>query len=104
MANIAKMLKQAQQMQGRMAQMQEEMAQLEKSFRAGGGAVEVVARGDQTITRIAIKPEAVDPDDVEALEDLLLMAVNGALDAVKTEAAARMREVTGGINIPGLNL
>ena len=101
MSNIGKILKQAQRMQAEMARVQEELGTLEKSFTAGG-VVEAVARGDHSLVRIRIKPEAVDPKDVEGLEDLVLTAVNGALTAVREEAEARVKQVTGGLNIPGL--
>ena len=102
MANIGKLMKQAKQMQDRMGKLQEELAQMEKTFTAGGGAIEVTARGDQSITGSRIKPEAVDPDDVEGLEDLLMTAVNGALEEVKAAAETEMKGITGGMNIPGL--
>ena len=101
MSNIGKILKQAQRVQADMARVQDELAKMEKTFTAGG-AVEVVARGDQTLVRIKIKPEAVDPQDVDGLEDLILTAVNGALGAVRQETEARLKEVTGGLNLPGL--
>lgn len=101
MSNLGKILKQAQRMQAEMGRVQEELATLERSFTAGG-VVEAVARGDNTVVRIRIKPEAVDPQDVEGLEDLVLTAVNGALDAVRTEAEQRVKQVTGGLNLPGL--
>ena len=102
MANMNKILKQAQQMQSQMAQVQEEIAGIEKQFTAGGGAVEVTARGDHSITNIKIAPSAIDPDDAEGLEDLILTAVNGALDDVKATAEKRMKDVTGGMNLPGI--
>ncbi len=102
MANIGKMLKQAQQMQSRMAKLQEDMEKLEKSFAVGGGAVEVTARGDHSIVSISIKPEAVDLDDIEGLEDLLLTAANGALEEVKKAMQSEMSKITGGLNLPGL--
>ncbi|MCF7855572.1 MAG: YbaB/EbfC family nucleoid-associated protein [Candidatus Pacebacteria bacterium] len=102
MVNMGKMLKQAQKMQSQMAEIQKEIAAMEKSFSAGGGVVEAVARGDNTLTSITIKPEAVDPDDVEGLEDLILTAVNGALDEVKQAAEEKMSDITGGMSLPGL--
>lgn len=95
-------MKQAKQMQSQMNQVQEDLSKMEKTFTAGGGAIEVTARGDQSITDISIKPEAVDPDDVEGLEDLLMTAVNGALNEVKSAAEEEMQKVTGGMNMPGL--
>lgn len=102
MANMGKLLKQAKQMQNKMSQMQEELAKMEKTFTAGGGAIEVTARGDHTVTSIKIQPEAIDPEDTEGLEDLLMTAVNEALNEVKSAAEEEMKSVTGGMNIPGL--
>jgi DNA-binding YbaB/EbfC family protein len=102
MVNLNKMLKQAKQMQSQMTRMQDELARMELSYSAGGGAVEVVARGDQSVVSIKIKPEVVDPADVEGLEDLVLTAVNGALNEVKRAAKTQLSQVTGGLNIPGL--
>ena len=101
MPNMGKLLKQAKQMQSRMNKLQDEIADMEKTFSAGG-AIEVTARGDNSISSIRIKPEAVDPDDVEGLEDLLMTAVNGALNEVKQAAEKEMQSVTGGMNLPGL--
>lgn len=100
--NLAKIMKEAQRMQGKVNQVQAEVAQLEKTFTVGGGAVEVVAKGTGLISKIKISPAAVTPDDVETLEDMVLSAVNGALEAVKKEADTRMSAVTAGLNIPGL--
>lgn len=102
MANLAKMMKQAKKMQSQMAQVQDEIARMEYTFTVGGGAVEVVARGDQSIASIKIDRAAVDPEDVESLEDLVLTAVNGALDKIKAAAEQKMADVTGGLNLPGL--
>ena len=100
--NMGKLMKQAKQMQDKMGQVKDDLAKMEKTFSAGGGAIEVTARGDYCITNISIKPEAVDPDDVDGLEDLLMTAVNGAIKEISTAAEEEMRKVTGGMNIPGL--
>ncbi len=100
--NIAKMMQQAQRMQSELSKAQGEISQLEKTFTTGGGAVEVVARGDNTIVRIAIKPEAIDPEDAEGLEDLILEAVNGALGQIRSATEARMSKVAGGLGLPGM--
>jgi DNA-binding YbaB/EbfC family protein len=102
MANMMKMLKQAQEMQGKMQSLQEELAQREVSFSSGGGMVTVVATCDGTVTSVKIDPKAVDPDDVEMLEDLVLAAVQGAVNQGKATMAEEMGTLTQGMNIPGL--
>ena len=77
--NMQKMMQQAQQMQAKMQRVQEELAQKEIEATAGGGVVKVVATGNKTLKSISISPEAIDEDDVEMLEDLVLTAVNDAL-------------------------
>lgn len=102
MLNMHKMMKQVQKMQADMAKLQESLGEMTVEASAGGGVVTVVANGHQEIQSIKIKPEAVDPDDVEMLEDLVLAAVNEALRRAKELAANEMNKVTGGLNIPGL--
>lgn len=100
-ANMNNMIKQAQKMQQNMLKMQEEMEQTE--FEAtSGGAVTVKMSGKKELTSISIKPEAVDPDDVEMLEDLILAAVNEVIKNVDTASANKMSSITGGLNIPGM--
>lgn len=91
-----------QQMQTRMAKIQEELAEQTISADAGGGLVTVEVTGLQELRAIRVKPEAVDPDDVETLEDLLVVAVNEAMEKAKGVAAQKMSALTGGMNIPGL--
>ncbi|AQS57803.1 YbaB/EbfC family nucleoid-associated protein [Desulforamulus ferrireducens] len=100
--NMNKMMKQVQKMQQEMVRMQEELANRTVEATAGGGAVKVVASGKQEIVSITIKPEAVDPDDVEMLQDLLLAAVNEALRQSQEMVSKEMGKLTGGLNIPGL--
>lgn len=100
--NIGKMMKQVQQAQAKMAEVQEQLAQETVEASAGGGMVKVVMTGDLTLRSIKVDPGAVDPDDVELLEDMITAAVNEALRAAQELAATRMAAVTGGINIPGL--
>ena len=100
--NMNNMIKQAQRMQQDMMKMQEELEQQEIEATAGGGMVTVKVTGKKVITSISIKPEAVDPDDVEMLEDLIMVAVNDALAKVDSEAQSQMSKITGGMNIPGL--
>lgn len=100
--NINNLMKQAQKFQQQMEEMQ---GQLEtKKFQAsvGGGAVSAVANGKKQIVDIKIKPEVVDPDDVEMLEDLILSACNEALKKAETETASEMKKLTGGMNLPGM--
>ncbi len=96
------MLKQAQQLQKNMAKMQEELESATVEASAGGGAVKVVVSGKLTIESLTIDPEAVSPDDVEMLQDLVLTAVNDGIDKAQEMASSRMSALTGGLKIPGL--
>ncbi len=100
--NMNKMMKQVQKMQADMAKMQAELEERTVSASAGGGVVEVVVSGKQELVSIKINPDAVDPEDVEMLEDLVLAAVNSALTQSQEMVAAEMGKITGGMNIPGL--
>ena len=100
--NMQKMMKQVQKMQADMARLQEELATRTVESTAGGGVVKAVANGKQELVSVEIKPEAVDPEDVEMLQDLILTAVNGALKQSQEMVAKEMGKVTGGLNIPGL--
>lgn len=100
--NMNQMLKQAQKMQEDMAALQEDLEQREYSATSGGGMIEVTVDGKHLIKSIKIKPEAVDPDDVEMLEDLITVAVNEAISNAAKTAEEEMGAVTGGMNIPGL--
>lgn len=102
MGNMGALMKQAQKMQAEMAKAQEEVQEMTFDATAGGGMVKVQAKGDNTITSIAIDPEAVDPEDVEMLQDMVTAAVNEALRGVQELSNQRMGAVTGGLNIPGL--
>ena len=95
-------MKQAQKMQAKMAQVQEELKNEELEASAGGGTVKVAITGDLQIKSITIDPSAVDPDDVELLQDMTTAAVNEAIRAAQELQQRRMGEVTGGMNIPGL--
>ncbi|MFO7265642.1 MAG: YbaB/EbfC family nucleoid-associated protein [Limnochordales bacterium] len=101
LGNMSKMMKQVQKIQQDMARVQEELAAKTVEATAGGGMVTAVANGHQEIVRITIAPEAVDPQDVEMLQDMVLAAVNEALRASKEMAANEMAKVTGALNIPG---
>jgi nucleoid-associated protein EbfC len=100
--NLQKMMKQAQQMQAKMAQVQEELAGETVEASAGGGTVKVVITGDMQVRSITIDPSAVDPEDVELLQDMVTAAVNEAVRAAQELSAQKMSAVTGGMNIPGL--
>ena len=97
-----KALKQAQEMQKRLAQVQDELAQATAEGTAGGGVVKAVVVGGNRVESITIDPEVIDPDDVDMLQDLVTAAVNDALDNASKEAAEKMGAITGGLNIPGL--
>jgi len=99
---LAQIMKQAQMMQQKMARLQEEAAQNTAEASAGGGAVTVLVNGKNQIVSLTIKKEAVDPEDVEMLQDLVMTAVNEALTRVQAELAEKMTKITGGISIPGL--
>ena len=95
-------MKQAQKMQMELARAQEEIKDMTFEASAGGGMVKAVARGDMSIVSVTIDPEAVDPEDVEMLQDTVVAAVNEALRGVSDMSAARINSATGGMNIPGL--
>ncbi len=102
MPNMGNLLKKAQQLQEKMAKMQEELGERIVETSAGGGMVTVVANGKQEIVSIKIDPEVVDQEDIEMLEDLILAAVNDALDQAKQMVSEEMTKLTGGVKIPGL--
>ncbi|MDR1358700.1 MAG: YbaB/EbfC family nucleoid-associated protein [Coriobacteriales bacterium] len=99
--NMQKMMKEARKMQEEVARAQEEVVLLEAEGTAGGGAVKAVASGNGRIKQLDISPDAIDPDDAEMLEDLVLSAVNEALGNVSELAQMRMDAATGGFNLPG---
>lgn len=100
--NYGKMMKQVQQMQQEMAKIQEELAQERIEATAGGGMVSVAVNGEQEVLEVTIQKEAVDPDDVEMLQDMILAAANEALRKSRDLATAKLGQVTGGLSIPGL--
>lgn len=99
---LAQIMKQAQMMQQKMARLQEDAANKTAEATVGGGAVTAVVNGKNQLLSLTIKKDAVDPDDVEMLQDLIMSAVNEALKKVQEELAAEMGKITGGLNIPGL--
>lgn len=100
--DMKKMMKQAQKMQLELARAQEEIKDMSYEATAGGGMVKVTALGDGSVQSITIDPEAVDPEDVEMLQDMVTAAVNEALRGVGELSNQRLSSVTGGMNIPGL--
>ena len=100
--NQAAMMKQAQKMQQEMLRMQEEMENKTYSATAGGGMVTAVVTGKHELKELSINPEAVDPDDVEMLQDMVMAAVNEAMRTADTESANNMSRLTGGLNLGGL--
>ena len=102
MGNMAGMMKKVQKLQGDMAKMQEELKTRTLEATAGGGAVTVIVNGEKQIKSIKIAPSAVDPNDVEMLEDLVLSAVNEALRSAEEMMSSGMSKVTSGLNLPGM--
>lgn len=99
---LQKQLAQVQAMQRQMEETQGKLEEMEETASAGGGAVTVTVSGAKQIKKVVIKPDVVDPDDVETLEDLVMVAVNEALRKADELSEAEMSKVTGGLNIPGL--
>jgi nucleoid-associated protein EbfC len=99
---LGNIMKQAQQMQRRMAELQEELANKQVEATAGGGMVTAVVNGKQQLLDLKIDPAAVDPEDVEMLQDLVTAAVNEAIRQSQQMAQEEMGKITGGMNIPGL--
>jgi DNA-binding YbaB/EbfC family protein len=100
--NINNIMKQAQKMQAGMAKVQDELKDERVEASAGGGTVKVVMSGDMQVVTVAIDPTAVDPDDVELLQDMIVAATNEALRMAQELASSKMAAVTGGMNMPGL--
>jgi DNA-binding YbaB/EbfC family protein len=99
------MLQKVQQLQEEMAKTQESLADETLSVTAGGGAIEVTITGQQRLTAVKIDPDVVDPEDVEMLQDLIVAAVNEAIEGSQTMAAERLSALTGGLELPpGLGL
>ena len=94
------MLKQAQKMQQDMMRMQQELQATEYEAAAGGGVVTATVTGKRELKALEIDPEAVDPDDVEMLQDMIVAAVNEAMRAADADAAGTMSKLTGGLNLP----
>ena len=95
-------MRRAQELQAKLAKAQQELAETTIEASSGGGAVKVTINGQQQIQSVKISPEAINPDDVELLEDLVLTAVSEAITKSQELAAKRLGKLTGGLNIPGL--
>ena len=100
--NQMQMMKQAQKMQQDLMKMKEEMQSKEYEATAGGGVVTAVVNGQKELLRISIDPEAVDPEDVEMLQDMVVAAVNEAMRKAEADSAQNMSKLTGGLNLGGL--
>lgn len=101
-ANMQQLARQAQKLQQQMTEKQEELESRSYEATAGGGAVTAVVTGKKVLTSLTIKPEAVDPDDVEMLQDMILAAINEAIKQAEDAAESEMGKLTGGLNMPGL--
>lgn len=99
-ANMQQLMRQAQKLQEQMAKAQEDLDAREFSAQAGGGMVSVTVTGKHELKSLEIKPECVDPDDVEMLQDLIVAAVNEALRKAADDAASQMSRLTGGLGLP----
>jgi DNA-binding YbaB/EbfC family protein len=101
---LGDMMKQFQKMQAKMEEIQNKLEQTQVEGTAGGGMVKAVVNGKQDLLEVKIEPEVVNPDDVEMLQDLIVAAVNQARQKAQEIQAEQMSELTGGLNIPGMNL
>ncbi|MBQ9921916.1 MAG: YbaB/EbfC family nucleoid-associated protein [Clostridia bacterium] len=101
-SNMNAMMRQAQKMQEDMTALQEDLDSREYDISAGGGVVNIKINGKKEILNIEIKPEVVDPDDIEMLQDILTAGINEAIKKVETTNSEEMSKITGSLNIPGL--
>ena len=101
-SNIQGVIKQAQKMQERMAELQAELDEREYDFTVGGGMITIKMNGKKEMQSIEIKPEVVDPDDIEMLQDLIVAGVNEAISSIEKTNNDEMSKVTGNLNIPGM--
>ena len=100
--NMQGMIKQAQKMQENMQAKQDELEQLEHTITVGGGVVEVIINGKKEIKALKLKPEIVDPEDIDMLQDTIIAAINEAIRKVEDLHAAEMDKITGNLNLPGI--
>lgn len=96
------MIRQAQKMQDEISALQEEIEARDFTATAGGGAVTITMTGKKTIKSLEIKPEVVDPEDIEMLQDLIVSAINEAVNQVEETTETEMSKITGGVSLPGL--
>ena len=101
-SNMSAMMRQAQKMQEDMTALQEDLDSREYDVSAGGGVVNIKINGKKEILSIELKPEIVDPDDIEMLQDILTAGINEAIKKVETTNSEEMGKLTGSLNIPGL--
>ena len=101
-SNMQGVIKQAQKMQERMAELQAELDEREYDFTVGGGMITIKMNGKKEMQSIEIKPEVVDPDDIEMLQDLIVAGVNEAIASIEKTNNDEMSKVTGNLNIPGM--
>lgn len=102
MVNMMKLMKQAQSMQKNMEKVQSDLAAREYEGTSGGGVVKAVVQGNMHVARVEIDPKVIDPADKDMLQDLIVSAVNTALENAREDAASEMAKVTGGLGIPGM--
>ena len=100
--NMQEMMKQARKMQEQLAQAQESMKDVTIDASAGGGMVKATVNGDLELVSIQLDPDALDPEDVDLLQDMIVAAVNEAIRGVSEVASKQMSSITGGLNIPGM--
>lgn len=100
--NMNQMIRQAQKMQDQITELQTDIEAREFTATAGGGVVEVTLNGKKEIKTLNLKPEIVDPEDIETLQDLIIAAINEAVNNIETTTEAEMSKITGGVSIPGM--
>lgn len=101
-ANMNQMVRKAQKMQEDITRVQGELEQKEFTKQVGGGALELVMTGDKKLKSVTLKPEVVDPEDIEMLQDLIISGVNEIIAEIENYSAAEMEKITGGVSMPGL--
>ena len=100
--NMNQMIRQAQKMQDQITELQTDIEGREFTASSGGGAVEVTLSGKKEIKSLTLKPEVVDPEDIEMLQDLIISAVNEAVSNIEATTETEMSKITGGVSIPGM--
>ena len=100
--NMNQMIRQAQKMQDEITELQTDIEAREFTATAGGGVVEVTLNGKKEIKTLNLKPEIVDPEDIETLQDLIIAAINEAVNNIEATTGAEMSKITGGVSIPGM--